>query len=129
VTNRYLIRISDAKNINVFQQDLYSRLILLALSKIFYYVTNNCTSVELKDNQRINFNDCMKIVRDNILEKIIYEPIDSNTINEILRIVQIIRKSTYIFESDRHYPRIAIRTIFDTLTEIIKKITNKINNK
>jgi hypothetical protein len=61
---------------------------------------------------KINFNDCMKIVKDDILDKIIYGSSDDDNLTEIMRLIQMIRISTYKFEPDRHYPRIAIRTAF-----------------
>ena len=54
----------------------------------------------------------MKIVMSDILEKIIYGTTNNDNIIEIARLIQLIRKSTYIFESDRQYPRIALRTVF-----------------
>ena len=45
----------------------------------------------------------------------------------IVRMIQIIRKSTYIFEANRHYPRIAIRTIFSWYPDILIKITKMTN--
>ena len=47
----------------------------------------------------------------------------------MMRMIQIIRESTYIFEANRHYPRIAIRTIFSWYPDILIKITKMSNKK
>lgn len=102
---------SKAKTLNTLQQEMYAKLIIIAISRIIRMFSLKC-HIKLKSNEAINFNDCMKITMNGIFKSLIYDPIHINTSREICRHIQIVRKSTVKCEPNRHYNRIAVRTVY-----------------
>ena len=111
LNSNLLLKISNAKTLETFQQSVYAKAIVVILSRIFNLFALKCPT-KLKENEHINFSDCTQMTMENILYLLLYKDDSHNNISEIYRIIQSIRKSTVICLPDRHYLRVAIRTMF-----------------
>lgn len=100
---------SNARSFNTFQQDVYAKLIIITISKIISSIATEYSPVKLRDDYKINFNNCMTIVSDYILKQLLYTSDKQNEIKEFERLVQIVRNETIKSEEDRHFPRISAR--------------------
>lgn len=101
---------SNVKTFNGFQQELYIKLIIVCLAKIFSFIAIKYCAVPLKKNEHINFKCCMNTVTVHILREILYGSSDQLVSDKIKRLVQNIRLSTVISEDNRSFIRKAVRT-------------------
>jgi hypothetical protein len=101
---------SNTRTLNTFKQDVYAKLIILTLSKIFSSITTDHCPKKLRVNEHINFQTCMGITTNSILKPLFYGLDNDENLIELVRLTQIIRKNTVISKKDRHFPRIAVRT-------------------
>ena len=101
---------SNVKTFNGFQQELYIKLIIVCLAKIFSFIAIKYSAVPLKKYEHINFKSCMNTVTVHILREILYGSSKQLVSDKIERLVQNIRLSTVISEPDRSFIRKAVRT-------------------
>ena len=101
---------SNAKTLNGFLQELYAKLIIICLAKIFASIAIKHSAVPLKKYEYINFKACMETVTVHILREILYGSRTQSVYDKIQRLTENIRLSTIISEPDRSFIRRAIRT-------------------
>ena len=89
---------------------MFARLICITLSNIIKSFALTC-KINLKKNEHINFTNCMDITMKQILKLLLYEA-DATSIINILRFVQLVRKTTIFYEPDRSFARVAVRLVF-----------------
>ena len=101
---------SNVKTLNAFLQELYAKLIIICLAKIFSSIAIKYCAVPLQKYEYINFKSCMETVTVHILREICYGSREQSVYHKIQRLTENIRFSTIKCEPDRSYIRRAIRT-------------------
>jgi len=116
---------------NTFLQDLYNKMTIHLMSKIFQkFAVLGCPTV-LKDNEHINMTSCRTTTVDSIIKMILYNDDKNSLFIDLIQKIREIRTKTVIYEKDRKFDMVALRPhqkwymkIYQTERNQKKKIMN-----
>jgi hypothetical protein len=95
----------QSKTNNGIRQDILIHNFIFIISSYFKYLLE----MDMDEKYRLSTKNILKVTIDSLLCLFLYKTSTSKTVNEILRIMDILKQSLVERKKNREYPRIAVR--------------------